>query len=311
MPGPIPAFVGTLKRPLLNGIAIALLVAIYTLFIPNTYRSDVRILPEAKSGAGLGSLAAAAAAFGVGGAVPEGAEANFADIVKSRYVQEKILDTEFHFHEKNNFLGSMHEKRMTLRTYFKAKTTDRGLLKLNSIIFVNKDLKSKMILISAETKSAELSQAVVNRTKDLLEEFLKEKSKTRGGVKADFAQQRLLAAKNDYSMAESSFRQFLDQNRNYLASPDPTIRLAGMRYETDLRLRQQLVLSISMNLEQALMDEKNDMPILNVMDDGALPTDKSGPERSPLVLMAFVFGFAGTLGWRSRGWLLSHFQLED
>ena len=56
----------TLRRPFQVGLAAAVLTAVIVLFIPNSYRSDARLLPVASRGAsGLGQFAGAAAALGI------------------------------------------------------------------------------------------------------------------------------------------------------------------------------------------------------------------------------------------------------
>jgi hypothetical protein len=89
------------------------------------------------------------------------------------------------------------------------------------------------------------------------------------------------------------------------------VRLKGTRLETELRLRQQLVTSIAMNREQALLEEKNDIPILNVLDPGNLPIDKSKPARSVVVLLAVMLVGAGGWFWLNREWVRARLLTED
>jgi hypothetical protein len=103
--------------------------------------------------------------------------------------------------------------------------------------------------------------------------------------------------------AEETLRRFLEGNRNYLNSADPAVRLKGTRLEGELRLRQQLVTTLALNREQALLEEKNDIPILNVLDQGNLPIEKNRPARSQLVVaLAFLVGL-GSWGFENRRWI--------
>ena len=81
------------------------------------------------------------------------------------------------------------------------------------------------------------------------------------------------------------------------------MRLKGSRLETELRLRQQLVTAIAMNREQALLEEKNDIPILNVLDPGNLPIDKSRPTRSVMVVFASLLVGLGSWIWLNLEWI--------
>lgn len=301
----LPAWVLGLKRPLQIGFAAAVVTAVITLFLPNHYKSEARVLPiEAKGmGGGLGNLAAAAAAFGVSVPGGDGSDANFVDILNSRSLREKLLETEFTFKERAWRFGDEQPQKETLLRYLMAANHDRGVGALRGILLVSRDLKSRVITLTAETKSPELSQQVVRRALELLEVFIQEKGRTRGGAKAAFAERRLEEARMDMAQVESDFRRFLDGNRNYLLSADPSVRLRGMRLEAELKLRQQLVTTLALSREQALMEEKNDIPILNVLDPGNLPIDKSKPVRSRLVFLAFFLVSAGAWAWFNREWV--------
>ena len=294
-------------------LAAGLVTAFATLFLPNYYRSEARLLPvEAKGiGGNLGGLASAAAAFGVSVPGGEGGDANYVDVLTSRWLREQLLLTEFQYHERAWRLGGEHLKKGTLFQYVDKANMDLALKELGTILSASKDLKSKMLFISAETRSPELSQLVVDRAEKLLEAFLQDKSRTRGGAKASFADARLAEARREMDEAETVLRQFLEGNRNYLTSADPSVRLKGTRLETELRLRQQLVSTLAMNREQALLEEKNDMPILNVLDGGNLPIEKSRPSRSIYVLMSTLLVGIGFWAWSNREWVKALLMAED
>jgi len=302
---PVLNLKASLKKPLQWALAAGLLAAVITLFMPNYYRSEARLLPVESKGLGgnLGGLASAAAAFGVSVPGGEGNDANFVDILNSRWLREQLLQTEFQYRARFWRFGTEHSQTATLMEHLESKNLDRGLQELGKVLSVSRDLKTKVIFIGAETTSPELSQLIVRRAGKLLEVFLQEKGRTRGGAKAAFAVARLAEARREMDEAEEAFRRFLEGNRNYQVSADPAVRLKGTRLEGELRLRQQLVTTLALNREQALLEEKNDIPILNVLDSGNLPIEKNRPSRSQLVLaLAFLAGLAGW-GIENRRWI--------
>ena len=303
----------SLKRPLQWAIAAGLLAAVYSLTMPNLYKSEARLLPVETKGVGgnLGGLASAAAAFGVSVPGGDGSDANFVDVLNSRWLREQLLNTEFRYHVRSWRFGAERAEKKTLYTYLNAQNMDQALRGIGPILSSSRDLKSKVISISAETNSPELSQLITQQAVQLLETFNREKGRTRGGAKAAFAEARLSDARKEMDEAEDAFRRFLEGNRNYLTSSDPAVRLKGSRLETELRLRQQLVTSIAMNREQALLEEKNDIPILNVLDPGNLPIDKSRPARSTLVLLAAMLAGLGSWTWLNREWVKAKLLTED
>jgi hypothetical protein len=130
-----------------------------------------------------------------------------------------------------------------------------------------------------------------------LEYFIEAKARTRGGSKAAFTAERVREAEAARAGAERDCREFLGSHRNYATSNDPAVRLEGGRLEAALRLRQQVVATLTLNHEQALLEEKNDMPILNILDEGDLPQEKDRPARARMVLLAALAGSGGTLLW--------------
>jgi len=303
----MPTWLLGLKRPLQIGFGAGVLAALVSLFMPNYYRSEARILPvEAKGmGGGLGNLASAAAAFGVSVPGGDSSDANFVDILQSRWLQEQLLETEFQFKVRTWRFGGERQYREKLVTYLRVKNRDGALKALVPMMKASRDLKSKVILLSVETRSPELSQQVAQRSLQLLEAFNQQKGRTRGGAKAAFAEARLKEARLELAEAEETLRRFLEVNRNYQTSADPTVRLRGGRLEAEQRMRMQLLTTLAMNREQALMEEKNDIPILNVMDGANLPIDKSRPTRSTIVLLTFILVSAGAWACANREWIRS------
>ncbi len=303
----------SLKWPLQWALSAGLLAALVTLLMPNYYRSEVRLLPvESKGVSGsLGGLASAAAALGVNVPGSDSSDANFVDVLNSRWLREQLLQTEFQYPIRSWRFGAARVEKGTLYAFLDVKNMDRALKGLGDILSASRDLKSKVISISAETPSPELSQLIVQRAGKLLEVFLQEKGRTRGGAKAAFAEARLADARREMDEAEEILRRFLEGNRNFQTSADPAVRLKGTRLETELRLRQQLVSAIAMNREQALLEEKNDIPILNLLDSGNLPIEKSRPARSTLVLITMLLvGAAGWL-WLNRAWVQARLLAES
>jgi uncharacterized protein involved in exopolysaccharide biosynthesis len=292
-----------LLGPALVGITGGFFVALALLIMPNRYTSEAKLLPaEGRSStSGMGGIAAAAAMFGVTMPGNENADANSVEILESRWLRERLLARAYHFNSRSWAFATPKPEVETLQAYLRLKNTDQALGKLDKLMTATRDLKTHVVTLTVETESPELSQALVNDSLGLLEEFVHMKGKTRGGMKAEFAEARLNEAREELARSEDSFRGFLEGNRNYAMSPDPVVRLQGLRLEADFKLHQQLVLTLAMNREQALMEEKNDLPILNILDTGNLPQLKSGPARTLIVLASIVLIggiWATVVNWR-------------
>lgn len=290
-----------IRRACWTGGALGALAAIVLLLQPNTYKAECRILPvEAKGNASLGGVLTAAAAMGIGLPGKDSSEGTYLDIINSRWMSQALLQKEFEFSMKSWLWAAPRLRRMTLLQYLKARNLDEGVQAMPSVLTASRDAKSGLLKMTVETKAPELSQQVNQEAVKLLEAFLATKSRTHGGDKARFAEERLKEGRVSLAQAEEALRAFWSSNINWQTSPDPTVRLKGARLDAELRLDQQITSTLALNREQALLEEKNDLPILNVLDPPNLPIKKSGPRRSLYVAGAAMLGFLAVLGGENR-----------
>lgn len=297
--------VWNLLRPyravLRNALFASLAMAVASIFIPNQFRSESRVLPDLSRGNSLASgLANAAAMLGVGGS-HEDPSGSYVDILESRWLMDQLLETPYSFQMKPWRFAREKSYHQTLRDYYGEGNLDRAVIALEHHYAVSRDPKTSLVTVTVESRSPQLSQSVAQRAVALLGDFLSAQGRTRGSEKAIEAGERLAEAKSDYLSSEAEFKAFLDTNRNYGTSSDPGIRLKGERLQLDLALKQQVVSSVTLMREQALIQAKDDAPILNVLDKGTLPEEKSWPHRSVLCLFAFLSGAILTWAWQRRG----------
>jgi len=293
-----------LRKPVRNGVLAGFIAGALSLLIPNQYRSEVHILPSDSRGGGgsIGSLASTAEAMGVSVPGQEGSsDSAFVDILNSRWMAKKLLSQQYQFKTKGWLFANGHEHRESLSDFIHAKNTDRAILKFKKILIVNRDTKTRLLTISANTTSPELSQQIVQNSTATLEAFIESKGRTRGSNKAIFTEVRMREAQAAVAKAEQDALEFLEAHRNYATSNEPGIRLKGAQLDATLKLHQQVLTTLTLNNEQALLEEKNDMPILNILDDGDLPQEKSGPPRGTILLLAFLLVGGGS-------WLLPYLR---
>ena len=151
------------------------------IFLPNQYRSEGRILPS--EGGGASSLEQFADAAAMLGAKLPGQEEKFSnsqDVLESYWLRENLLTTEFRFRARSWRFGTEVMRHERLIDFLHCKNTDKGLEALRKIFSASKDIKTKLLTITAETSSPELSQQIVARSIELLEKFVMEKEQTKG-----------------------------------------------------------------------------------------------------------------------------------
>jgi uncharacterized protein involved in exopolysaccharide biosynthesis len=291
------------------GLTCGFIALLWTITLPNQYRSESRILPADQRASG--GFAATAATLGVSVPGQESPDAGLVDILNSRSLREALLQTRFSFRVRTWYFGGYEQREQSLYEYLKVKNIDRAVGALKKRLFVVRDIKTKLITITVDTESPELSQKIAMRAVGLLDEFVVTKAQTRGGAKAAFSAKRLAEARLEMVGAEAAFQWFLESNRNFLVSADPAVRMRGLRLDNELKLRTQVVTTLAIAHEQALLEEKNDMPILNILDSGNLPYEKQGPPRVLIIFVCVLLGFTGFWLFENWAWFNERFLVQN
>jgi uncharacterized protein involved in exopolysaccharide biosynthesis len=280
------------RMALLAGV----LAALYTVTLPNLYQAEARLLPPSDGGSEqVGGLASMAAMAGLNIPASRGKENLYSEILRSRWMADRLVQRSYHYQYKNWYLGRTMDVTGTLHGYFRARNLDQAVKMIRARITVAKDPKTNVVSVSFESKSPGLAQAVVRDAITDLDLFLREKLQSGGEVKIRFIESRIKEAQATFDDTTERFAAFVRNNRNYQSSSDPDIRLKGIRMESELALQKQMMASLIISREKALMDAKNDMPNLVVLDQPSLPLEKSGPNRSYIVI--YVTFLAGVLFW--------------
>jgi len=292
-----------LRRPLRHACLAGLAAAAVTVLLPNQYRSEARILSD------MGHPGGGAQRTGVWAptAPPEtpapredGPTVIYADILKSRRMAEQLLLRSYDYGCRPWRFARRRQARGTLLDYLGAPNVDRAMAPLRKLLTVQRDPKSGLLTISAETASPELSLQVVRLAAESLKDFLVDLGQTAGQSKARFTQSRLEEVQARYKELGRRFEQFQDANRNWETSPAPNIRFRGSQLREGLNLWNQVVMNLTLNHEQALLEAQNDTQTLLLMDPGSLPLEKSRPARALIVFAAAAAVGAGSWAAQNR-----------
>ena len=294
----------SLRRPAKLALLTGLATAVLTLLLPNRYRSEARILSDTgHPGAGSSQRTgvwAPTAPPETPSSREDGPTIVYADILRSRRLAEQLLQGSYDYGLRRWRLGRERRVRGTLLDYLGAASVDRAQGRLRSLLAVQRDLKSGLLTISAETRAPQLSQQVVQRAVAGLGEILVELSRAPGVKRARFTEDRLREAETRYRELARAFEAFQEGNRNWETSPAPSVRFRGQQMKADLDLWRQVSANLTLNHEQALLEAQNDTQTLLLMDPGHLPVEKSAPARSFIVFAAMCAAGAGSWVYLNR-----------
>jgi hypothetical protein len=272
--------------------------------MPNRYRSEARILSDAGHAAGTSMLRTGVWAPSAPPETPtfreEGPTVIYVDILKSRRMAEQLLLRAYRYQDRTWRFARRRPVQGTLLDYLGAANVDRAMGPLGQLLTVQRDPKSGLLTIRAETRSPELSMQVVRQAADNLREFLVEFSQAAGRNKARFTLGRLEAAQATCADLGRQFQAFQESNRNWDTSPAPDVRFRGAQMKERLDLWKQVAANLTLNHEQALLEAQNDTQTLLLLDPGNLPVEKSRPARAFIVFAAASVAGAGSWVLRNR-----------
>jgi uncharacterized protein involved in exopolysaccharide biosynthesis len=274
-----------------------------SLLLPDQYRSEARILSDTGHSGGNGTRTgvwAPTAPPESNGSREDGPTIIYVDILRSRRLAEQLLLAEYEYRFRSWRFGPERQVRGSLLDYLGARSLDRGLGPLRSLLAVQRDLKSGQLTLSAETRAPGLSQQVVRRAVAGLRDTLVELSQAPGVQRARFTEDRLREVQARYQALGQVFQDFQEGNHDWETSPAPRVRFRGQQLQAETDLWRQVVANLTLNHEQALLEAQNDTQTLLLLDPGHLPAEKSKPARSLMVFAAMCAAGAGTWVYRNR-----------
>ncbi|WP_316414100.1 hypothetical protein [Mesoterricola silvestris] len=292
-----PSLPPGLRRPLALALLAGLAAAGLSSLLPDQFRAEVRILPDAghagpQNHAGIWAPTAPPVGPGTR---EDGPTVIYDDILRSRRVADAVLSATYAYRDRPWRFGALRDRRGTLLEYLGAGDPDRAMGAFRGLLRVERNPKSGLLTLTAETRSPELSLQVVRRATEELRRALVDLAQAEGRNRARTARERLEEVGVICSGKDEAFRRFQDANRNWETSAAPDLRFQGERLRGQVALWRRVQENLTLNQEQALLEARNDAQTLLVLDAGDLPRAKSRPHRSFIVFGAMVV--TGTATW--------------
>lgn len=262
-------------------IGVLMLLTIVTLFLlPNKYTSTASILPSGSpdSFSELKSLAG----IGTSSNLNENPSALFPPILKSLHIANAILSEKYSFHVGGNI------KTLTLVEYFDEYDNDKLVYELAEISSFRTDKKTAVIHLAVETKYPAFSQALVAKYLFELENYNLYKRRSKAKENEVYLAKQLGAIKEKLSAAENERERFQTENSNWYASSNAIIVKTLSRLNREVEIKSSIYLFLTKEYEKTKFEAQKNVPIIQILDSPSLPTEKSSPHRTLILLLVFV-----------------------
>lgn len=275
----------------LLSLAAVILTATVVLASPRTFTSTASFYPESRRGGGSGSLSSLSQQFGIN--LP-GSDAGqslqfYVALVGSREILSRlVMDSLPAITPSGKKVTKTVGDLLELTQKSPPERVEEGVDALRGIIKPIPNLTTGIVRIDVTTRSPGLSQALAQRTIDLINEFNLQKRQSQGASEARFAEGRLAEMTYSLRAAEAQLQDFEQRNAEYLRSPQ--LRIEHQRLENNLAAKQMLHTSLTESYEQARMEEVRDTPVITVLERPVVAVRPNSRHALQKMMFALIVG---------------------
>lgn len=258
--------------------AIVTVAAIILLLIPNKYTSTVSILPSGQ----IDKLSGLKSLTGIGNLIvtDENSSELFPEILMSNLIKDAVLSKTYSFDSDGE------QTTLTLQDYFDKSDRDELYIALDDISSFRTDKKTGVIRLAVETEYPALSQTMLSTYVAELESFNLHKRRSQAKESEKYLTGQLEIKKQELTKAENKLEQFQLENRNWAVSSNAEIVKALTSLKREVEIQSQVYLLLTQKYELARFEAQKDIPIVRLLGQPSLPTQKSGPPR--MMMLALV-----------------------
>jgi len=173
--------------------------------------------------------------------------------------------------------------------------------KLDDLITIDYNEKDGYVTLACVMPEAEAAARLARRTQELLQRYITEFKTQKAIANLSFIEQRYFEAVQKYNKAQEDLARFRDKNKNVSKALAQTeLERLSNAYNLSFSIYQEL----AKQLEQANIQVKQDTPVFTVIEPASVPSKRSKPKRT-LILLAWTLAGAIT----AAGYLfLQHFM---
>jgi len=301
---PVTPSVAALLLPLLQhwrtvlGVPLSagLVAAVLSSVVSPTFTATTTFTAEVGSGSGLpASLADVAGRFGLPTGRTGTSEPDFfAEVLTSQEVLIAVLQTPFVDDRNSPPTRRPLLEILDVQGQTWLDSLAKGVRKLRGLVRASFSTRTDIVTLNVDAPTSRLAADVANRMVQLLDSFNIVRRQYQSREMRRFAGERLGEAQGELTAAEDRMRHFLEVNRRYTDSP--VLVFQSKRLERDVDLRQEIVITLAREYEEARIAEHRDVPLLSIIDPARPPDRKSAPLRFLYTLIAmFASGVIAVL----------------
>ena len=165
-----------------------------------------------------------------------------------------------------------------------------AIKKIDNLIYVDEQ-NSGLIIVTVHMEEPELASEIANYISQYVVDFIKNQQKSFANKTKEFVLERMNLAKVDLEKSEVKLTEF--RKTNPLALDTPDLQLIRARYMRDVKVNQQIFITLREQLEIAKIESNKERLYINILDNAYPDPERAKPKR---LLLIFIFTFCGFIG---------------
>lgn len=260
------------------GILIATVLGVNALLQPRTFTSHSSFMPEADTEASSVARMAQEVGLGVPSGRGEQPLAFYSDLLRSRAITIKAIDSTFVVPEDEHEDGQRREGNWAaifdIEADDEARRRQAAIESLQGRVSVDTDYQTRTIRFSVTTPWPTVSRDAAALLLDLVNEFNLTQRQGRASERREFIASRLAESREELRSAEEALETFLDQNRQFEQSP--RLVFEADRLEREVSFRQHVLTTLTQSYEEARIDEVRSTPVITPVVQPYVPPRPDG-----------------------------------
>jgi uncharacterized protein involved in exopolysaccharide biosynthesis len=175
-----------------------------------------------------------------------------------------------------------------------SKEEDEALEAIDEMVSASVDQETGLMTISVTAGgprlAADLTESFLNHFAKRVREIRTEKVRER----LRFVEGRFQEVAEELETAEERLAQFLERNKNPTTA---TLQFRRDRLQRQVSFKEQLYSELQSQLTQTRLDMQRRQPVVTVVEEPVLPTRRSAPQRTLLVIISVILGLIVGCGW--------------
>jgi uncharacterized protein involved in exopolysaccharide biosynthesis len=160
-------------------------------------------------------------------------------------------------------------------------------------ITLSKDTKTGILTLSTVFPTQQLAYDVNKYCLELLNQYIQNSMKSQAKDKRQFIEHRLNEVKNELTNNENHLVAFKDRNVNISS---PKAYLEEQRLVREIEFSQQIYIELQKQYEMARIQELNDLPLIEVIQQPEKPIVRTKPARKQIIIIGLLVGlFSGII----------------